>query len=274
MGASIALVMSQIMPTSSSATGASLSIVGLLYIIRAGTDVSNIDLSNINPLGWTYLTYPFTDNNWIPIVIAFLFSIIVVVIAIILEGARDMGASYIPEKRKSARQKSLLSIHGLLYKINKSIIISWLIAFMVMGMAYGSIYGDMQTFLESNEMMKQMFSNSNVSIEASFTSTIMIVLVSLVGILPIVIVNKLFSEESKLRLSQIYPTKVTRSNVYWNTIGLAFLSSILGVLVATLSLGMIGINAMEGHGELEITNFLAAGYNFYLLYYFSLVLLP
>src|SRR5699024_11634752 len=49
MGASIALVMSQIMPTSSSATGASLSIVGLLYIIRAGTDVSNIDLSNINP---------------------------------------------------------------------------------------------------------------------------------------------------------------------------------------------------------------------------------
>ncbi|MEX5680611.1 MULTISPECIES: ABC transporter permease [Staphylococcus] len=276
MGASIALVMSQIMPTSSSATGASLSIVGLLYIIRAGTDVSNIDLSNINPLGWTYLTYPFTDNNWIPIVIAFLFSIIVVVIAIILEGARDMGASYIPEKKGRARaKKSLLSIHGLLYKINKSIIISWLIAFMVMGMAYGSIYGDMQTFLESNEMMKQMFSNSNVSIEASFTSTIMIVLVSLVGILPIVIVNKLFSEESKLRLSQIYPTKVTRSNVYWNTIGLAFLSSILGVLVATLSLGMIGINAMEGHGELEITNFLAAGYNFLpaILFFISLAAL-
>ncbi|MES3650128.1 hypothetical protein ABFE51_00065 [Staphylococcus saprophyticus] len=108
MGASIALVMSQIMPTSSSATGASLSIVGLLYIIRAGTDVSNIDLSNINPLGWTYLTYPFTDNNWIPIVIAFLFSIIVVVIAIILEGARDMGQAIFLKKRKSARQKIII----------------------------------------------------------------------------------------------------------------------------------------------------------------------
>ncbi|WP_448558156.1 ABC transporter permease [Staphylococcus aureus] len=106
MGASIALVMSQIMPTSSSATGASLSIVGLLYIIRAGTDVSNIGLSSINPLGWTYLTYPFTDNNWLPIVIAFLFSIIVVVIAIILEGARDMGASYIPEKKEERTPKN------------------------------------------------------------------------------------------------------------------------------------------------------------------------
>ncbi|MDD9334565.1 MAG: hypothetical protein PV347_00705, partial [Rickettsiaceae bacterium] len=197
MGASIALVMSQIMPTSSSAIGASLSIVGLLYIIRAGTDVSNIDLSNINPLGWTYLTFPFTENNWLPIVIAFLFSIIVFVIAIVLEGARDMGGSYITEKKGRANaKKSLLSIHGLLCKINKSIIISWLISFMVIGVAYGSIYGDMQTFLESNEMMKQMFSNSNVSIEASFTSTIMVVMVSLVAILPILIVNKLFSEEN------------------------------------------------------------------------------
>src|SRR5699024_1872440 len=179
----------QIRPTSSSATGASLSLVGLLYIIRAGTDVFNIGLSSINPLDCTYLTYTFKDNNWLPIVIAFLFSIIVVVIAIILEGAPYMGASYIAEKKGRAHaKKSLLSINGLLYKINKSIIISWLIAFMVMGMAYGSIYGDMQTFLESNEMMKQMFSNSNVSIEASFTSTIMIVLVSLVGILPIAIV--------------------------------------------------------------------------------------
>src|SRR5699024_12112860 len=122
------------MPTSSSATGASLSIVGLLYIIRARTDVSNIGLSSINPLGWTYLTYPFTDNNSLPIVIAFLFSIILVFIAIILEGARDMGASYILKKKGRAHaKKSLLSTHDLLYKINKSIIISCFIHFIIAG---------------------------------------------------------------------------------------------------------------------------------------------
>src|SRR5699024_3358596 len=91
MGASIALVMSQIMPTSSFDTVSSFSIVGLIYLIRAVTDVFNIGLFITNPLRWTYLTFTFTDNNWLPIVIAFLFSIIVVVIAIILESARDMG---------------------------------------------------------------------------------------------------------------------------------------------------------------------------------------
>src|SRR5699024_1719960 len=158
----------------------------------------------------------------------------------------------IPEKKgKRNAKKSLLSIRGLLCKINQSIIISWLVAFMVMGIAYGSIYGDMQTFLESNEMMKQMFYTSNVSIETSFKSMIMIV-----------IVNKLFSEENKLHLRQIYPTKVTRSRIYWTNIGLAFFSSVLGVLVASLSLGVTAINVMEGHGEMQLIDFLAAGYNF------------
>src|SRR5699024_10348321 len=263
MGASIALVMSQIMPTSSSSIGLSLSIVGLLYIIRAGTDVSNIELSNANPLGWTYLTYPFSDNNWLPIVTAFLFSIITVLLAMILEGIRDMGSSYILERKgRENAKKSLLSNRGLLCKVNKSVIISWLIAFMVIVMSYVLIYGDMQTFLESNEMMKLMFYNSDNSIEASFTSTIMVVMVSLVAILPIVIVNKLFSEESKLRLSQICSTKVTRSRIYLATVGIAFIISVAGVFVVTLSLGGTAISVMEGKGELKLIDFFASGYNF------------
>src|SRR5699024_2732955 len=43
IGAGIALVMAQIMPTSSAATGSSLGIIGLLYIVRAATDISNVD---------------------------------------------------------------------------------------------------------------------------------------------------------------------------------------------------------------------------------------
>lgn len=263
IGAGIALVMAQIMPTSSSATGSALGIVGLLYIIRAGTDVSNIDLSMINPLGWTYLTYPFTENNWLPLIFALIFSGIVVIIAFALEGARDMGAGYLPQRegRESAK-KSLLSVRGLFIKINKGTIISWLIAFIIMGAAYGSIYGDMQTFLESNEMMKQMFSHSGVSIEESFTGTIMMVMIGLVSILPIVLVNKLFSEESRLHLSQLYATKVTRSQLYWTSIGLAIFVGLAGILLAAGSLGSTAISVMGDNATMDIVDFLAAGYNF------------
>ena len=56
----------------------------------------------------------------------------------------------------------------------------------------------MQVFIESNELIEQMFSAEGVSMEASFTGTIMMVMIGLVSILPITIVNKLYTAENRL----------------------------------------------------------------------------
>lgn len=263
IGAVMALVMSQIMPTSSAATGSSLGIVGILYLIRASTDVSNVSLSMINPMGWIYLTYPFTENNWLPVILAVIFSFIMVILAFSLEGARDMGAGYLPEREGPERaKKSMLSVRGLFIKLNKGVIISWLIAFVIMGAAYGSIYSDMHTFLNSNDIMKQMFTQAGFTIEESFTGTIMMVMMALVSILPIAIVNKLFAEEVKLHLSQLFATKVTRVQLYWVNI---ILATIVGEVAIFLSAGALGITAFSVMGqslEMNMMDFFAAGYNF------------
>src|SRR5699024_11289983 len=137
----------------------------------------------------------------ISLIFGLVFSIVVVTIAFARGGARDMGSGYLPEREcRSNAKKSLLSVRGLFIKINKGTIISWLIAFVIKGAAYGSIYGDMQTFLESSEMVKQMFTHAGVSIEESFTGTIMLIMIGLVYILPIIIVNKLYYEESRIHL--------------------------------------------------------------------------
>jgi ABC-2 type transport system permease protein len=263
LGGAFALVMAQIMPTSSGATGSSLGIVGLLYIFRAGTDVSKVELSMLNPMGWTYLTYPFTKNNWVPLIFAVVFCVAAVIIAFALEGRRDMGAGYLPvrEGRESAK-KSLLSVPGLFIRLNKGVMISWLIAFVFMGVAYGSIYGDMQTFLESSEMISQMFTLTGVSIEASFTGTIMMVMIGLVSILPIAIVNKLYSEEVRRHLSQIFATKVTRAQLYWISVVLAMAAGIVGILVASIGLGGTAIYAMGDSATMNLGQFISAGYNF------------
>lgn len=263
LGGVIALIMSQIMSTSSGATGSSLGIVGFLYILRAGTDVSNVDFSMINPMGWTYLTYPFTNNNWAPLLYGIIFCILAAVLAFTLEGGRDMGRGYLPERegRESAK-RSLLSVPGLFIRINKGVIISWLFAFVILGAAYGSIYGDMQLFLNSNEIMKKMFIMTGVSIEESFTGTIMMVMMGLVSILPIVVVNKLFTEEVRLHLSQIYGTKVSRAKLYWVSVILAAVTGVIGILLSALSLGGTAIMAMGGKSSMNLGTFLGAAYNF------------
>src|SRR5699024_12820462 len=67
----------------------------------------------------------------------------------------------------------------------------------------------------------------------------------------------------RLHLSQIYATKVTRSNLYWTSISLAIFVGVVGILLAAGSLGATAITTMEDSGELEIGDLVAAGYNFF-----------
>ncbi|RDX01041.1 ABC transporter permease [Listeria kieliensis] len=264
LGAAIALFFAQIMPASSGTTGASLGFLGLLYILRAATDTANVDLSAFNPMGWTYLTYPFTENNWLPVLYLLVFVVVVTLLSFVLESGRDMGDGYIPQREgRGEARRSLLSVRGLLTKLNKGITIGWLIAFIVMGAAYGSIYGDMQSFLEGNALMKQMFSSSHISLEESFTGTIMIVLVSLSAILPIAIMNRLFAEETRGRFSQIFSTKVTRAKLYWTSAILATLAGVLALFLSAGSLGGAALSSMGSGTKMNFGDFLGAGFNFF-----------
>ena len=80
--------------------------------------------------------------------------------------------------------------------------------------------------------MSQMFTITGVSLEEAFTSTIIMVMVALVSILPIAVVNKLFSEEARLHLSQLYSTKVTRARLYWTSVIMAIVAGVVSILLA------------------------------------------
>lgn len=260
MGGAIALVIAQVMPISSAATGTSLGFMGFLYILRGLTDISNVKLSMFNPLGWLYLSFPFNENNWLPVIFGLVFTGFLLVVAFVLEGNRDMGAGYLPEREGRANaKKSLLSVTGLFINRNKGMIAAWLISFFVLGAAYGAVFGELDSFIESNEFMKMMFVQSGISIEQSFISSIMLVMVSLVCILPVAIVNRLFSEERNRYLSQISGTKVRRGELYWANIILAAASAIAGVLLTALGTGWAAKIAVKD--KIMLSNFFAIGLN-------------
>lgn len=263
MGAAIALLVAQLLPTATGATGSAMGVIGALYMLRAVTDVSAPELSIWTPMGWTYLTYPFTENNAVPLLYMVIFSVAVVILAFVLERGRDMGSGYIPQRAGSAKiKKSLLSVPGLLCRLNKPVIVGWLLTFLVLGAMYGSIYGDMQTFLEGNELIRMMFTVSGVSIEASFTSTILVVLGGLCAILPVVVVNRLFTEESHGRMAQLFATKVTKAKLYWTTMLLAAFSGAAALFMASAGLGGTAVSVMET-ASLTLSDFLSAGMGYF-----------
>lgn len=120
----------------------------------------------------------------------------------------------------------------------------------------------MASFIESNALIQQMFTASSISIEESFTSVIMLVMIFLVAILPISIVNKLFAEENRQHLSQLFTTKVSRGKFYWTTVILAIFCGFIGILLAAGSLGATAIYSMD-NSSMELIDFLASGYNLF-----------
>ncbi|MFV0466192.1 MAG: ABC transporter permease [Lachnospiraceae bacterium] len=264
MGGILALVFAQLSQSASGATGFSMAVIGILYILRGVTDVSAPSLSIFNPMGWTYLTYPLTENNWYPLCFGLVFILILAVLSFALEDQRDMGAGYLPVREGRAHAgKTLLSLPGLFLRLNRGVIIAWQITFFILGAAYGSIYGDMQSFLESNEMIQQMFSYTGISIEASFTSTIMMVMIAIACILPILIMNKLFAQENGQYLSQLYSTKITRSGLFITTILIAVINGALGIFVSVLGLGGTAIAVLSGKGDMVFGDYVAAGFGYF-----------
>lgn len=260
-GGSIAHFFAQIMPSSSNTTISSLALIGILFILRGITDITYTSFSYLNPLAWTYLTYPFTNNNYHLLFLLILLIIIISLISLNLEKNRDLGSSYIKEKegRKEAK-KSLLSIRGLFIRLNKKTIISYLLGFFILGASYGAVYGDMHTFLESNELIKSMFTYTGVSIEESFTAVIMLVMILIITVLPIVIINKLYTEEKNL--NQLLSTKITRKELFFSNVNIAIITSFIGIILTAIGLGGTALYVME-NSTMTFSDFLAAGINYF-----------
>ncbi|MDQ0154704.1 ABC transporter permease [Robertmurraya andreesenii] len=245
--AMIALIFVQIATGAGGARGLSFLTLGLFYIIRMATDMSAPDASWFNPLGWSYLVNVYVSDDWLPIVIAVVASIVCLVFSYILEHARDMGGGYLPERsgRDHAKER-LLSLHGLILRLQKTFIISWLISIFIIGAMYGSIFEEMDEFVSDSEMMKQMFlHNANYTIQEQFMSVLFVVLSLLTTVFIVGSLMKLINEEKKGHWDQLYATKLSRAKFYWCHVILTFILGVLGQFSAILGLYLSQRSVME-----------------------------
>ncbi len=245
--AMIALIFVQLAAGAGGARGLSFLTIGFFYILRMGTDMSAPDASWFNPLGWSYLVNVYVSDDWFPIVIAFVVSIVFLVISYMLEQARDMGAGYLPERsgRDHAKER-LLSLPGLVLRLQKTFIISWLFSLFIAGAMYGSIFGDMDDFVSDNEIMKQMFlHNANYTIQEQFMSVLFVILSLLTTIFIIGSLMKLMNEEKKGRWDQLYATKISRAKFYWYHVIMTFLLGVIGQFAAILGLYLAQRSVMD-----------------------------
>ena len=247
--AAITALFSQLSSTSRGARSYSFVFLMIAYMVRAIGDIGNETLARISPLGLVLRAQPYSGNYWWPIWVILAQIVVVIGISFYLNTLRDLGAGFIAAK-PGARSASvfLTSPIGLSWRLLRNTIIAWCIGMFVMGISYGSVIGEVETYLGENEFMQAMFNASGESAN-SFIEQVIPFLTLIVAILiciPIIsIILKLLKEEKQNLTEHIFSRSVSRTKVLGGNLFIAFVSSIIFCSVLAVGFWLGGLSLEE-----------------------------
>jgi len=242
----IAALFAQIASTSRGAIGYSVVFLGVMYMIRAIGDVGENILSYISPLGIVMKTEIYYANYWWPILILLGLAVVMFLLAFKLNGIRDLGAGLVAAKPGRKEASNLLQTPlGLSMRLLKPTFIGWAIAVFLLGISYGSVFGDIEVFLEGSELMQQIFlNNDKFTFAEQFLTTLMMISAIMITVPTLIVMIKIRNEEKKGRLEHIYSKKISRSSILKNQVMLSIGTSIDMTILFALGLWVAAYYSM------------------------------
>ncbi len=224
------------------------------YILRGIGDVGNGALSYISPLGLITQSEVYVNNYWWPIFVLLVVSALIFALSLYLNSIRDLGAGLIgsrPGKRYASRYLS--SPLGLALRLERSSIIAWTIGMFILGIAYGSLLGDLEGFLGTSQLVQDMIPTiEGMSLTYSFV-TMLITIISIFSTIPVIIfILKLRSEEKKNRLEQLLASPLSRESLIASYTLIGFLAAIVMQLLSVLGLWLAASFVMEDLISLKV----------------------
>ncbi|WP_353892410.1 hypothetical protein PRVXH_001757 [Proteinivorax hydrogeniformans] len=246
--AAVTALFAQLSSNNRSAMGYSFAFLLIAYLIRAVGDGGVDTISWFSPLGWVTQTQVYVNNYWWPLFITLAVAGFIAAVALYLNSIRDLEAGFIAAKpgRKGA-SRFLQGPLGLGLRLQRTAIISWAIGMFVLGATYGSVLGDLETFIEGNEMYRQLLPEGadHLSLTEQFLTMLMAV-ISIIGTIPaLMLILKVKGEENKNRTEHLLARAVSRNNIMGSYLAISVVSAPFMVILSALGLWLAGSAVME-----------------------------
>lgn len=180
--AGVTAIFCQLNKNPGTAMAFSFGSIGVFYMMfMMGSMQNNAAVLNISLVGLVHGSKAFVENDWLPIIIAAAAGSIFIAAALWLCKIRDLGESLIPSRPgKKDAADYLGSPGGLAWRLLRPWAIFWALLLPILGLAYGSVMGELETFIESNEIFRQL-SQGNVMVMASM----FILIMSVISVIPV-----------------------------------------------------------------------------------------
>lgn len=258
----VAAFFAQLATTSRMTNSLSFLLLMVTYLLRAAGDLSNEALSLISPLGLITRTKSFITNDWRPIAIIALEALVLILVAYRLAIGRDLQAGILREgKGRTTISPLVRGIKSFTFHLQKYQFLLWaLVVFSFSGM-YGSIFGDLEGFIESSDLIKGMLAVEGAgSLTDQFIAMLMVVMSMITTIPVLYFVNRILGEEKKGHAENILTKPVSRYTYFASFIGLAILAAVIYQVLVALGFWTVGRMTLETISPLS--TFLVAALNY------------
>ena len=240
----VAAVAAQLSASARVATWIAGSVLGAAFLLRAAADtVDGLNwLRWLSPLGWITEIGPFAADRWWVLLLYPTAAVVLVLVALGLQGRRDVGAGLWPARSGPAVGR-LGSAGALLTRLVRGSMLGWWIALVVAGAVFGGVAADADQLLAGNPQVTRYFRDIGGS--GGLTSVLLGTLAAIAGLAVsgqgIAVVMRWRAEETSGRLGPVLAAPVGRGRplaavTVWALLAPAG-SLLIGGLAAGLSLG-------------------------------------
>jgi ABC-2 type transport system permease protein len=165
----VAALTSQLASTARSASGLAGIVLGVAFLLRAaGATIGDLRADKLgviiawpswlSPLGWGELMYPFTTQDFTPLILYPIAFVLFTVSAVYLSSHRDLGQGLLPQTRgRAGAHPLLLSPLGLAVRLQRVTWISWAVGAAIYGLTTGAFVDSIDDLLKDNELAQSMF---------------------------------------------------------------------------------------------------------------------
>jgi ABC-2 type transport system permease protein len=250
--AGIAAVTAQVSEHPRGATSMALAALGLAYVLRALGDVGGNVLSWFSPIGWAQATQVYVNDHWAPLAIAPVATLGLAALAVALSTRRDVGAGLLPPRPGVARASDTLATPlGFALRIHRGAMIGWAVAMLVLGVMYGSVLGEAETWLAEIEAMGDMLPQvAGVGMTELFGAMVTGIMAIFAAVYGTIAAQRMRAEETAGRAEPVIATGLSRARWVMSHVAVVGAGAVVVLLAGGLGLGLTGAAAIGDAGLL------------------------
>ncbi|MBP2321570.1 ABC-2 type transport system permease protein [Kibdelosporangium banguiense] len=256
--AGVAAAAAQLAENARTVTAISVAVLGVAFVLRMVGDASGDGgpswLSWLSPVGWLQKVHAYAENRWWILVLMLALAVVLVGVAFALVARRDHGAGLVPPRPGPAdASQGLSGPFGLAWRLHRIALTGWLVAFVLLGVMFGSIANSATDLVKDNPQVAEIVAQmgGTAALVDAFMSAILGLIAFVASAYAVSATLRLRSEETSVRAEPVLATGVSRTRWALSHLVFAAVGALVMLVAAGLGLGIsYGISVGDVGGQL------------------------